>query len=154
MLLSRSRLRSLKLLLIVVAVAFLFSSVPWLRSLLPGQSGATRPQNTPYRFTVPKLPSRKDARPRVIQAPIPIPPKKVIEPPPNPAANSLGQHKYRPDGLVEVNEEGVHPIYELISRAEKEWQAKLDRASKTLDEAVAEYRRRYRRAPPKGFELW
>jgi len=48
----------------------------------------------------------------------------------------------------------MHPIYELISRAEKEWQGKLDRASKTLDQAVAEYRRRYLRAPPKGFELW
>ncbi|EDQ99870.1 uncharacterized protein LACBIDRAFT_295861 [Laccaria bicolor S238N-H82] len=152
MLLSRSRLRSLKLLLIVFAVAVLFTSVPWLRSLLPGKLGATRPKNTPYRFTVPKLPSRKDARPRVDQAPT-IPPKKVVEPP-NPVANRLGQHKYRPDGLVEVNEEGVHPIYELISRAEKEWQGKLDRASKTLDQAVAEYRRRYSRAPPKGFELW
>lgn len=154
MLLSRSRLRSLKLLLALFVVAVLFSSIPRLRSLLPGRIGATRPQHTPYRFTVPKPPSRKDAPPLVIQAPVAVPPKKVLEPPPNPAANRFGQHKYRPDGLVEVNEEGVHPIYDLISRAEKEWQGKLDRASKTLDQAVAEYRRRYRRAPPKGFELW
>ncbi|KAF5309861.1 hypothetical protein D9619_010501 [Psilocybe cf. subviscida] len=66
----------------------------------------------------------------------------------------LGKHKYRPDGLLEVNEDGPHPIYELISRAEKEWEAKLSRASKTLEDAVAEYSRRYKRDPPKGFDLW
>ena len=66
----------------------------------------------------------------------------------------LGRHKFRSDGLLEVNQDGAHPIYELISRAEEEWEAKLERASKTLDEAVAEYRRRYGRAPPKGFDIW
>ncbi|KAF8908170.1 glycosyl transferase family 90-domain-containing protein [Gymnopilus junonius] len=66
----------------------------------------------------------------------------------------LGKHKFRPDGLLDVNQDGAHPIYELISRAESEWEAKLERASKTLDEAVAEYRRRYSRPPPKGFDLW
>jgi hypothetical protein len=66
----------------------------------------------------------------------------------------LGKHRFRPDGLVEVNEDGAHPIYELISRAEREWEDKLKRASKTLGEAVDEYRRRYNRRPPKGFDLW
>lgn len=28
------------------------------------------------------------------------------------------------------------------------------RQSKTLQEAVAEYKRRYERAPPKGFDIW
>lgn len=66
----------------------------------------------------------------------------------------LGKHNFRSDGLLEVNEKGAHPIYELISRAEAEWAAKHERASKTLEEAVFEYRRRYKRAPPKGFDLW
>ncbi|KAF8154717.1 glycosyl transferase family 90-domain-containing protein [Crassisporium funariophilum] len=66
----------------------------------------------------------------------------------------LGKHRFRPDGLVEVNVEGAHPIYELIARAEKEWKDKLEHASTTLEEAVREYRRRYNRAPPKGFDLW
>ena len=66
----------------------------------------------------------------------------------------LGKHRFRVDGLVEVNEDGAHPIYELISRAEREWRDKLQRASKTLEEAVNEYRRRYKRRPPKGFDLW
>jgi hypothetical protein len=63
-------------------------------------------------------------------------------------------HLFREDGIVEVNPDGLHPIFELISRAEARWQGKLDRASKTLGEAVREYRRRYRREPPKGFDAW
>ncbi|TFK68079.1 hypothetical protein BDN72DRAFT_798290 [Pluteus cervinus] len=77
------------------------------------------------------------------QAPIPKPP-----------LGPLGEHRYREDGLLEVNLHGSHPIYELVRRAEKEWKDKLDRASKTLDEAVLEYEKRYKRAPPKGFDDW
>lgn len=71
-----------------------------------------------------------------------------------PRKSVLGKHRFRTDGLVEVNEEGAHPIYELISRSEAEWAKKHERASKTFDDAVEEYRRRYKRAPPKGFDLW
>ncbi|KAF8960655.1 glycosyl transferase family 90-domain-containing protein [Flammula alnicola] len=89
-------------------------------------------------------------------------PYETFTPLPSPTANVtqrpervvLGKHRFRPDGLLEVNEEGAHPIYELISRAEQQWEEKLQRASTTLDEAVTEYRRRYNRAPPKGFDLW
>jgi hypothetical protein len=42
------------------------------------------------------------------------------------------------DGLVEVNPDGRHPIYDLIQHAEAEWDEKL-RQSKALDEAVEEY---------------
>lgn len=38
--------------------------------------------------------------------------------------------------------------------AEAAWNDKLSRASKTLEEAVTEYRRRYGRAPPLGFDKW
>ena len=38
--------------------------------------------------------------------------------------------------------------------AEKEWEAKRKRQSRSLDEAVEEYERRYKRAPPKGFDEW
>jgi len=55
---------------------------------------------------------------------------------------------------MEVNPDGRHPIYDLIERAEAEWDKKLKRQSKGLSEAVAEYKRRYRRAPPKGFDDW
>ena len=66
----------------------------------------------------------------------------------------LGEHLYLPNGLLEVNKDGAHPIYELIQRAEKDWKLKLGRASKTFKEAVREYRRRYHRYPPKGFDAW
>ncbi|KAF8650711.1 hypothetical protein AX16_005084 [Volvariella volvacea WC 439] len=67
---------------------------------------------------------------------------------------ALANHLYRSDGLVQVHPDGSHPIYELVKRAEKEWQRRLDRASKTLDEAVKEYERRYKRPPPLGFDDW
>ncbi|KAM0753092.1 hypothetical protein T439DRAFT_286471 [Meredithblackwellia eburnea MCA 4105] len=47
-----------------------------------------------------------------------------------------------------------HPILELINRAEKQWNHKVARQSKTLKECAAEYRRRYKRNPPRGFDQW
>jgi hypothetical protein len=49
-----------------------------------------------------------------------------------------------------------HPIDLLIRNASKESEAWATQAlaSTTLDEAVAEYRRRYRRLPPPSFDLW
>jgi hypothetical protein len=48
----------------------------------------------------------------------------------------------------------AHPISVLISEAEKEHEALLARQSKTLAEAVAEYRRRYGIPPPPSFDKW
>ena len=64
------------------------------------------------------------------------------------------KHSYRSDGLLEVNYDGPHPIFELVREAEKLWTEKLQRASKSLVDAVGEYQRRYKRDPPKGFDLW
>jgi hypothetical protein len=61
-----------------------------------------------------------------------------------------------------------HPIYQLIQRGQEKWKRLLERydfsprsyillivrQSKTLSQAVAEYKRRYGRPPPKGFERW
>ncbi|GAA6056634.1 hypothetical protein JCM3770_006321 [Rhodotorula araucariae] len=47
-----------------------------------------------------------------------------------------------------------HPIHYLIREAGAAWQAKVARQSTTLAEAVAEYQRRYRQAPPRGFDAW
>ncbi|KAJ6494076.1 glycosyl transferase family 90-domain-containing protein [Mycena vitilis] len=66
----------------------------------------------------------------------------------------LGQHTYRPDGLLAVNPQGAHPIPQLIARAEAAWAAKHAKASKTLRQAAAEYTRRYGRLPPRGFDMW
>ncbi|GAA5854421.1 hypothetical protein JCM8547_001815 [Rhodosporidiobolus lusitaniae] len=47
-----------------------------------------------------------------------------------------------------------HPIYDLMQNATKQWEAKLERQSKTLEQAVREYKRRQGRRPPKGFDDW
>ncbi|CAK5262218.1 unnamed protein product [Mycena citricolor] len=73
---------------------------------------------------------------------------------PLPVAAPLGRHTYLDNGLLQVNPEGGHPIFELIASAEESWRAKRDRASTNFPQAVAEYKRRYKRSPPKGFDDW
>lgn len=47
-----------------------------------------------------------------------------------------------------------HPASQLIESAEKDFRDMLNRQSKSLSEAVAEYRRRYGIAPPPHFDKW
>lgn len=48
-----------------------------------------------------------------------------------------------------------HPIYKLLQQARREWDAKVARQSKSLAEAVKEYKRRNGGMnPPKGFDHW
>lgn len=47
-----------------------------------------------------------------------------------------------------------HPIPKLMEEAEEKYRKKLGSQSQTLKAAVMEYRRRYGRAPPKGFDEW
>lgn len=68
--------------------------------------------------------------------------------------NGLPGHNWDKNGLLTVNPAGAHPIYELVRHAETQWAAKQRRASKTLEEAVEEYKKRYNRLPPKGFDHW
>lgn len=48
----------------------------------------------------------------------------------------------------------VHPIDVLIKNAEDEWAQVLKGQSQSLEQAVAEYRRRYRLPPPPNFDKW
>jgi hypothetical protein len=80
---------------------------------------------------------------------LPLPKDPDINP-----QKALGSHHFRSDGLLVVNSDGSHPIYELITRAENAWNTKLRHASKSFDQAVVEYRRRYHREPPRGFDDW
>ncbi|KAI0166541.1 hypothetical protein GGR57DRAFT_447041 [Xylariaceae sp. FL1272] len=50
--------------------------------------------------------------------------------------------------------DGVHPMQYLIAQAEQQQEATEARQSKTIDEAVAEYRRRYGVPPPPNFDRW
>ena len=47
-----------------------------------------------------------------------------------------------------------HPIPHLMAEAEDNFKQLLSRQSTTLKKAVAEYKRRYGRNPPKGFDQW
>jgi hypothetical protein len=47
-----------------------------------------------------------------------------------------------------------HPIAKLMEDAEADFRAMINRQSRTLEKAVAEYERRYGRPPPKGFDDW
>lgn len=58
------------------------------------------------------------------------------------------------DKAIKPSEEERHPILELIENAERKWDALVKKQSKTLKEAVAEYKRRYKRNPPRGFDKW
>ncbi|KZT35728.1 hypothetical protein SISSUDRAFT_1050919 [Sistotremastrum suecicum HHB10207 ss-3] len=63
-------------------------------------------------------------------------------------------NQFLPNGLVELNPNAPHPILDLISHSEKLWTQKNARQSQTLQQAVAEYKRRYGRKPPRGFDKW
>ena len=65
-------------------------------------------------------------------------------------------HFYSPTGhlLVSPDPDAPHPIPPLLALGEKRWEELLSRQSRTLNEAVREYTRRYGRRPPKGFDIW
>ncbi|KAF2158236.1 hypothetical protein K461DRAFT_300011 [Myriangium duriaei CBS 260.36] len=47
-----------------------------------------------------------------------------------------------------------HPIKKLHEQATKDFETLIQHQSKTLSEAVEEYKRRYGRSPPLGFDKW
>lgn len=47
-----------------------------------------------------------------------------------------------------------HPIPQLMDDAERRFRGLLSRQSRSLRSAVKEYKRRYGRNPPKGFDAW
>lgn len=74
----------------------------------------------------------------------------------NSGLRSNGSHYYSPSGHVVIadGEDGEHPIPQLLLLGEKRWEDMLARQSRTLEEAVLEYQRRYARNPPRGFDKW
>lgn len=64
---------------------------------------------------------------------------------PSPAALLLSRPKH---GRI------IHPIPKLMADAQVKYKQLLYAQSKSLAQAVREYRRRYGRDPPKGFDEW
>jgi hypothetical protein len=90
-----------------------------------------------------------------------IPPPEPILDSPEDEPELESPHLFHPNGYLIVEAVSTfaeppapHPILTLIKRAEAQWNRKVARQSKTLKEAVVEYRRRYRKNPPKGFDKW
>lgn len=73
------------------------------------------------------------------------------------ATISTGRHESK-SGLLKVDLSlpvSRHPIKQLIREAQTKWAAKNAKQSKTLKQAVEEYKRRHRgNLPPKGFDKW
>jgi hypothetical protein len=90
-----------------------------------------------------------------------------------PGMDEIGQHHAQDgyvnytsgDGLVRgwtlqgrnkknVGKRLTHPIEELMRDNKQRWEDLLKRQSRSLEQAVREYKRRYGRLPPKGFDKW
>lgn len=56
--------------------------------------------------------------------------------------------------VAEIKETLTNPILGLLRDGERKWQDMLSRQSRTLEEAVQEYKTRWGRNPPKGFDEW
>ena len=54
----------------------------------------------------------------------------------------------------ELDPYAEHPIQSLMRNARQEWDDKVARQSKTLNQAEDEYRRRHGLDPPPGFDHW
>jgi hypothetical protein len=78
-------------------------------------------------------------------------------PPPQrtPLPPYVAEHHTLKNGLFQPNMSALnHPIYQLIHESRAAWDAKVQRQSRSLAEAVIEYRRRYKMEPPRGFDRW
>lgn len=71
---------------------------------------------------------------------------------PSPQSLFNGQSKqFEPLQLASTK---LHPVKQLTDAAEKEFSRRLESQSKTLQDAVNEYRRRYKLQPPPHFDIW
>lgn len=61
---------------------------------------------------------------------------------------------YSEPELKHESEPTVHQIPALMAAGQEKWSSMLSKQSKTLTEAVVEYRRRYNLEPPDGFDDW
>ncbi|GJC95111.1 capsule-associated protein [Colletotrichum higginsianum] len=84
----------------------------------------------------------------------PPPPQEPQKPPGDDAANSGGGGSPPDRRPKPASGTGSHPMWHLMTSAEKDFQDTLRRQSKTLEDAVKEYRRRYGIPPPPNFDKW
>ncbi|PYI06364.1 lipopolysaccharide-modifying enzyme [Aspergillus sclerotiicarbonarius CBS 121057] len=90
-------------------------------------------------------------------------PTATVFPSPDPRPSAISQRPAIPPNaqLVEqsttrkvAQPDGIHPIASLVENAEQHSDRLLSRQSKTLAQAVTEYRTRYNMHPPPHFDKW
>ncbi|CAM1505329.1 Fc.00g109660.m01.CDS01 [Cosmosporella sp. VM-42] len=114
----------------------------------------------------PSRPKVDDAAPAPVPVPVPEP-QQSSESSSSSSSSSLSPSSAKPSSTwedapvvaggpkpKEVSGSGSHPIWYLINDAEREFKNTKDRQSKTLEEAVKEYRSRYGMPPPPNFDKW
>ncbi|KAG9026634.1 Glycosyltransferase Family 90 domain containing protein [Tulasnella sp. JGI-2019a] len=131
----RRRLRRFPIIIIILA-AFLILSI------------YTRQEKGPSTFNPPSASAHLSFRLRGVMTRPSLKSSSAVR------SDTAHKLRYASDGLFHIDPTDTHPVLALMDSAEKEWQEKLSRSSKTLREAVVEYKRRYRRMPPKGFDQW
>ncbi|KAH9817857.1 family 90 glycosyltransferase [Melampsora americana] len=71
-----------------------------------------------------------------------------------PNSNPISISSYQTSNQHSKNPSIDHPIFSLIKNASLIWEQKLKNQSTNLKTATEEYKRRYHRAPPRGFDQW
>ena len=79
------------------------------------------------------------------------PPNSIPQSPKPPSAQSPVTDKEKPEPYHIGT---AHPIWQLIKDNERKYEEMIEHQSKSLEEAVAEYRRRYGIPPPPNFDKW
>lgn len=73
----------------------------------------------------------------------------------SPSPSSVVDTSTTPEpAVIPTSDHTSHPIHQLITKAELDFDSLKSRQSKTLSEAVDEYRRRYKLSPPPNFDQW
>lgn len=80
--------------------------------------------------------------------------RKVIKKPKKVKSSKTFPLTSRRDGRILIKEGKVHPIPALMERAKERWEKLKSSQSRNFKEAVREYKKRYGRNPPKGFDKW
>lgn len=75
---------------------------------------------------------------------------------PEPLRESLlrDHHAHEENAPVFPASSLAHPVHQLVAQANGDFQTVLARQSRSLNDAVAEYRRRYKIPPPPHFDKW
>lgn len=73
----------------------------------------------------------------------------------SPSQSSVVDTSTTPEpAVIPTSDHTSHPIHQLITKAELDFDSLKSRQSKKLSEAVHEYRRRYKLSPPPNFDQW